>query len=248
MNQARDRGALRIGVVVPVSNANLEPDMVRMKGDGMSMHFMRAGGYDLDEIPDSDQMRKFAEASLEPVLESLCAVRPHGIVYGCTSATLSHGVSYDRRFVARMEQLSGVPCVTAAGSLVVALEALGVSRVAFTSPYTRVLNEEGAAFLRSAGIGVVHSHYIGGDLGNYGQSDLLPEDVLALGLAADHPEAEAIVLSCTDMRAVEVVEDLEHTLGKPVVTSNQASLFALAKRLDASMQIPGKLAHEGIRW
>ncbi len=248
MGLSEDRGQWRIGVIVPVSNSNLEPDMVRMKADGMSMHFMRAGGYDLDEIPDSAQMRQFAEASLTPVMEGLCAVRPHGIIYGCTSATLAHGVDYDHHFVARMEQISGIPCVTAAGSLVMALNALGLSRVAFSSPYTRTLNEEGAAFLHSAGIDVVHCHYIGTDLGNYGQSELSPEDVFALGLAADHPNADAVVLSCTDMRAVEVVETLEQQLGKPVVTSNQASLFAVAAKLGAATRVPGVLARQTIQW
>lgn len=247
MTRHEDRGRLRIGVIVPVSNANLEPDMVRMKGPGVSMHFMRAGGYDLDRIPDSDQMRGFAETSLAPVIEALGAVRPHGMIYGCTSATLSHGVDYDHRFASTMERLSGVPCVTAAGSLVSALTALGVSRIAFTSPYTRTLNEEGAGFLRSAGIDVVHTHYIGRDLGNYGQSELTPDEVLALGLAADHRDADAIVLSCTDMRTVEVVEELERRLRKPVVASNQASLFSLATRLGMPMRIPGMLARRAIR-
>lgn len=248
MQPPEDRGAWRVGVIVPLSNTNLEPDMVRMKGSGMSMHFMRAGGYDLDEIPDSAQMRQFAETSLEPVMEGLRAVRPHGIIYGCTSATLSHGVDYDRRFVARMETMSGIPCVTAAGSIVTALTALGVSRVAFTSPYTHTLNEEGAGFLRGAGVEVVHTHYCGADLGNYGQGELTPQDVLALGLASDHPHAEALVLSCTDMRAVEVVDDLEQRLGKPVICSNQASLFALTARLGAPANVPGTLARQAIRW
>lgn len=248
MQTYEDRGAPRIGVIVPLSNTNLEPDMVRMKGDGMSLHFMRAGGYDLDEIPDSEQMRQFAETSLEPVMEGLCAVRPHGIIYGCTSATLSHGVDYDRQFVTRMERMSGVPCVTAAGSIVAALAALEISRVSFTSPYTRILNEEGAGFLRTAGIEVVHAHYCGADLGNYGQGDMTPQDVFALGMAANHPDAEALVLSCTDMRAVEVVEDLEQRLGKPVVCSNQASLFVLAAKLEAPVRVPGTLARRSIRW
>ena len=33
------------------------------------------------------------------------------------------------------------------------------------------------------------------------------------------------MLSCTDMRSVEAVADLEATLGKPVITSNQAMMF-----------------------
>ncbi len=53
-----------------------------------------------------------------------------------------------------------------------------------------------------------------------------------LGLQADHPDAEAIVLSCTDMRSVEVIERLEAAVGKPVVSSNQAMLFAVLQALE----------------
>ena len=56
-------------------------------------------------------------------------------------------------------------------------------------------------------------------------------------------DAEAIVLSCTDMRSVEVVEQIEGALGKPVVTSNQAMMFALCQKLGLSRheRLPGCL-------
>ena len=72
---------------------------------------------------------------------------------------------------------------------------------------------------------------VGEDLGNYGQGALTPSDVLALGRRANDPRAEALVLSCTDMRALEALPELERELGKPVVTSNLALMFAAARRL-----------------
>ena len=153
------RGRARIGVVVPVSNSNLEPDMTMMRPSGVSLHFMRAGGYDLDRIPDSDQMRKFAEAALEEVIVGLAAARVDFVLYGCTSATLAHGLDFDRDFEARIAHLAGVGAVTAAGALVEALGDLGVSKVGLCSPYTRRLNAEGAAFLNQAGFEVV-DHFL----------------------------------------------------------------------------------------
>ena len=52
-----------------------------------------------------------------------------------------------------------------------------------------------------------------------------PEQVFELGVQADSKAAEALVLSCTDMRSVEVIAELEAKLNKPVVTSNQAMMF-----------------------
>jgi maleate cis-trans isomerase len=62
-------------------------------------------------------------------------------------------------------------------------------------------------------------------LDNTGQGALDPEAVFALGLAADHPDADAIVLSCTEMRSVEAIARLENEVGKPVISSNQAMAF-----------------------
>ena len=235
------RGIARLGIVVPVSNTNLEPDMVMLRPDGVSLHFARAGGYDIDQIPDSEQMRKFADATLDEVVDGLRAALADMVLYGCTSATLSHGPAYDRAFVERIETRAGVPAITAASAVVEAAQDLGVAKVGFCSPYTEQLNTEAAAFLGACDIEVVSDAYVGEDLGNYGQSALTPDDVFVLGCRADSPGAEAIVLSCTDMRAVEAIDALEARLGKPVITSNQALVYTAIKRLGLDGRVPGTL-------
>lgn len=235
------RGRARFGVIVPMSNTNLEPDMELLRPWGCSVHSVRAGGYDLNEVPDSQQMRNYAANSLDGVLDLLCAARPDVILYGCTSATLSMGPDYDRDFCARIEAQAGVPAVTAAGALVEALDDLEARTIGFCSPYTEELNREAAAFLGATGRQVIRSVYVGEDLGNYGQSGLEPAQVLALGRRADHPQADAIVMSCTDMRAVEIIEDLEAEVGRPVVTSNQAMMHVALKRLGIEGRVPGRL-------
>lgn len=245
IGDSASRGRGRIGVVVPVSNGNLEPDLVMMRPAGLSLHFARAGGYDLDQVPDSAQMRKFAEASLDAVVDSLAAARVDVLLYGCTSATLAHGPGFDRDFRRRIEARAAVPAVTAAGALVEALTALSVTRIGFASPYTRALAGEAAAFLEACGFQVLSQAHVASDLGNYGQSDMTPEEAYRLGLEADRPEAEAVVLSCTDLRAAEAIEALEDALGKPVVASNQALIYCALARLGwstAAASLPGRLA------
>lgn len=227
---SESRGRARIGVIVPFSNSNLEPDLTMLRPSGVSLHFARADGYDLEEVPDSDQMRGFALASLEGVLASITAVRPHLLLYGCTSATLSQGPAFDREFARRIEARAGVPAVTAAGAVVEALQRRNCKRIAFGSPYVEKLSREAIEFLSACGVQTVSSAGVGADLGNYGQSDLTPEEVFDLGLRADSPDAEALVLSCTDMRAAEIVDDLEYALKKPVITSNTALMAAAVAR------------------
>ena len=60
--------------------------------------------------------------------------------------------------------------------------------------------------------------------------------------AAD-PEADAYVLSCTNVHAPEVIEPLEDRLGRPVIASNPATLWhclRLCGREDVLPQL-GKL-------
>tara|TARA_R110002094_G_scaffold2426_16_gene10034 strand:- start:605 stop:1342 length:738 start_codon:yes stop_codon:yes gene_type:complete len=238
-----DRTGPKIGVLVPFTNCNLEPDMVALCPPGCTMHFARMGGYDVDEIPGSDQMAGLGASDITETLRLLSGVRPAAILYGCTSATLTHGSSFDRDLAARIKAGSGAVSLTAAGSLVEAIRAMGVGRVGFASPYLGEINDQAVAFLADEGIDVIHRADIGRALGNYGQGELTPEEVHDLALKADHPDAQAIVLSCTDMRAVEAIAGIEAAVGKPVITSNQAMIFAVLRALGLSGRegLPGML-------
>lgn len=235
----KSRGRARFGVLVPFTNTNLEPDMVLMRPDGVSLHFARLGGYDQDEIPDSDQMHRLGAADLSEPLRLLQGVSPDVIFYGCTSATLTHGPSFDRDLAGQIKQDSGAETVTAAGALVHAVQALGLKRIGFASPYVPAINDLAVAFLEETGVETVNRSEVSGTLDNYGQGELTPEAVYELGRAADHPDAEAVVLSCTDMRSVETIARLEAKLGKPVMTSNQAMVFQAMQLAGLSEGLPG---------
>ena len=234
-----NRGRARIGVLVPYTNTNLEPDMTLLLPEGVSAHFMRMGGYDEDEIPDEDQMAGLGSADLDAPLSLLQGAKPDVVLYGCTSATLSHGPSFDRDLARKIISQSGAQTVTAAGALVAALNTLGVTRIGFASPYVPSLNDRAIAFLTDEGFATVSRAEVDEALGNAGQGALTPDAVFDLGKRADSPEAEAIVLSCTDMRSVEVIDRLEQAVGKPVVTSNQAMVFQALQMLGISDAPPG---------
>lgn len=237
------RSGPKIGVLVPFTNVNLEPDMAMMCPAETTLHFERMGGYDVDEIPGSEQMAGLGASDLTETLRLISGVRPAAVLYGCTSATLTHGAAFDRDLAKQIGDASGAVSITAAGSLVTALRALGATKVGFASPYVGSINEEATAFLASEGIETVARADIGVDLGNYGQGELTPDEVYALALRAVTPEVEALVLSCTDMRSAETVGRLEAETDLPVVTSNQAMVFALCQALNLARPdgAPGRL-------
>ncbi len=242
--QTRTRA--KIGVLVPFTNTNLEPDMELMRPPGTTMHFQRMGGYDVDEVPGADQMAGLGASDISHDLRMISGVRPDAVLYGCTSATLTHGPEFDTDLARQIKAGSGAVSLTAAGSLVAAINALRAARVGFSSPYLGEINEQAVAFLAENGIETVKRADIGRELGNYGQGELTPDEVFELACRADHPDAQAIVLSCTDMRAVEAINRIEAHLGKPVVTSNQAMMFCLVRALGLPQHdnLPGELFNQ----
>ncbi|MEM7206361.1 MAG: Asp/Glu racemase [Pseudomonadota bacterium] len=224
MNWA-SRGRAKLGVFVPFTNTNLEADLAMLCPAGVTFHSTRLGGYDIDEIPDEKHMAQLGASSLDEELRLLGGLKPDVIIYGCTSATLAHGPDFDRELAQKSMDECGIPMVTAAGALVHALNTLGVKKVGFSSPYVRSLNADAIRFLNNSGFDVVSDSAVESELNSTEQGALTPDDVVDLACSADSSDAEALVLSCTDLRAVEAVERIESQLGKPVVTSNQALLF-----------------------
>ena len=230
------RGRARIGVVVPVSNTNLEPDLAMLVPAGVSIHVSRSGGYDVDAIPDETQMRNYSNTHADEVVDNLRHCRSDVILYGCTSATLAQGPDYDRTFCQQIEARTGIATITAASALVGALRDLEVETFAFSSPYVASLNDLAVAFIEAYGYRCVGRADQPTPLGNEAVAALTPADVVDLAERADSPEAEAIVLSCTDMRAVEAVAEIERRLGKPVVTSNQAMALWAFRHLGLALE------------
>lgn len=221
----------RIGVLVPFTNTNLEPDLQMMCPPDVSFHFTRMGGYSEDEIPDADEMAQMGDSGIETALQLIAGSKPDAILYGCTSATLAHGREFDNELAAKIRTATGAASITAAGAIIFALNALKATKVALATPYVGEINNQTMHFLSSESIETVACAEMEGELLSHEQGAIIPEQVYDLALKSDHKDAEAIVLACTDLRAVEVIEQIEEALDKPVVTSNQAMMFAVSSAL-----------------
>jgi maleate isomerase len=234
---ATPRFGTRLGVIVPSSNTNLEPDVIGLLPSGAWAHFNRIGEYAVDSVPDLSQLRELATGALESRVRELRAAGADVIAYGCTSASYAMGTAFDHELTEAMESWSSLPAVTAARGIVEAISALAVGRVGLASPYEAGVHEAAISFLETAGVQVVASAFPGRPLTNREQGEFAPADVVALARHANVPAAEAVVLSCTDMRAVELVETLEAEFGKPVITSNQALVWAALSRASVTAEV-----------
>ena len=160
------------------------------------------------------------------------------IGFSCTSGTVAVGPERARAQIAAGRP--GVPVCTPVEAAVKALDALGTRRIALLTPYLDGPSDLIAGFFAAAGIEVVTraSFKLGGDPEmNRVTRDCLIEAGREIG---SHPDAEALFISCTGLRTRAVVEPLEELLGRPVVTSNQALAWDLARTAGVQDRPPGR--------
>jgi len=69
--------------------------------------------------------------------------------------------------------------------------------------------------------------------------DQKPESIVEFASKVCLPEADVLLCPCTAWRVLEVVEELEQRLGIPVVTANQAAIWATFGKLGICRPIHG---------
>jgi maleate isomerase len=65
------------------------------------------------------------------------------------------------------------------------------------------------------------------------------DSLLDFAAYVDRPDAEAVFLSCGALRSVEILEAAEARLGKPVICSNQASLWECLRLAGVQDRVAG---------
>ncbi len=216
----------RLGLLVPSSNSTNEPEFGPVLPDGVSLH---TGRLPLEDV-NADELSAMAETATAAA-EHLAHAGVDVVAYGCTTGSLVKGHDYAEDLEARLADTTGVPAVATALSVERALEALGAETVSVVTPYVADLNDREREFLQTAGFDVAS---IGGRgiEPNREIGMLSPEAAYRQASAAVDEGADAVFISCTNYRTFEAIEPLEADLERPVVTSNQATLWDALRRLD----------------
>jgi len=225
-----------LGLIVPVTNTVNEAEWHQHTPRGVTVHSARMP---LHADVDSEAGRAALFADLEHATARLAHAPLSAIAYGCTAGSMVHPVT---ALPAQMSRLAGVPCVTTAGALVAGLHALDAGRIAIATPYHDALNDHEVAFFEAAGFTVQRIIGLGigaGGVHEYAQLARTPEGVIRRHVqAADHPDADVMLVSCTDLPVLPLIPALETALGKPVITSNQATLWAALRAVDITDDLP----------
>jgi maleate cis-trans isomerase len=160
------------------------------------------------------------------------------VILAQTSASL-FADDYDEVTIRRMSEGAGVPAVTSAQAVGRAVRALGARRIAIVSPYSDEVNQRaGRYFETKHGLETVALEGFGAT-DSYAIGQLGPENARNAFTRIDRPEIEVFVVPGGNFPTMSSIASWEHEFGKPVVTTNQASFWAMLRAFDTGYRIPG---------
>ena len=232
-----------IGVIYP-SDGVLDFEFWRCVPPGVSVHVTRVPS-SADMAASLDESARHAimaeSTDLDEAAKTFSLIDAGSVAYACTAASFTRGVGYDTEIISRIEAGSGAPATTTSTAAVAALQALGVRKLAVAAPYEDEVCKRLRRFMCDSGFDVVSPENLG--LSGTDIGEVSDDGVHALGMEAMVQEADALFLSCTGLRTIEVLEALEHDLGRPVVSANQATMWHALRigGIDATLDGLGQL-------
>ena len=234
----------RIGLLIPSRNTTMEPEFAKMAPEGVSTHAARLVLKDV-----SPSALKSMEEEVYRAASLVTAVNPAVIVVGCTSGSFVGGVGYDQNLMRKIFEHTGVQAITTSTAVIEGLLSMQIKSVAVATPYTDEVNEKEREFIEGHGIRVTRIKGLGYSepVKSYplasrpvsGMGLLEPAVAYRMALDVDTADADGIFISCTNFRTIEIIDALEKNLGKPVVTSNQASMAMALRAMGIREKVAG---------
>jgi maleate isomerase len=213
----------RIGLLLPSSNTTQEPEFVRALPDGVTLHVARLP---LRTVEPSSTARVVEDIETES--QKLADADVDAIVLAATAPSSRNGIGYDQELIGRIEAASNRKATTASTALIQALTALQVKRLALAAPWSQATNATTAGFIEASGFRIVGQSALG-HVSNLEIGLLDEQSAYDSGIAVDQADAEAVMLACGNWPTLGIVDRLEAAIGKPVLTTNQVSLWGVLR-------------------
>ncbi|KIC07351.1 hypothetical protein RA19_24430 [Leisingera sp. ANG-M1] len=220
---------------IAVANADLtERDMFLTKPEGVGVHFTRVR---MPKICTVDSLAAMEEG-LDDALDTLMPAREDTdvICYNCTAGSFVIG---EDTITAKMRaKRPGVQATTLLTGAVTAMKAMNAGRIALGTAYTDDINRMEAGYFETQGISCVSVEGLS-LMTDAEMNRVTPESLLAFAEYVDRPDADAVFLSCGALRSIEVLDAAEQRLGKPVLASNQTSMWHCLRLAGVEDRIQG---------
>ena len=234
-----DQGIARraaLGLIVLATDHTIEHEWRRMLGglDGVAFYesrLMNSASITPETLKEMERDIAYATRLIRP------GERMDVMAFACTSGAM---VISDETVAARIhEARPGIPCTTPIAAAIAGLQELGARRIALLTPYVDRINRMMRAYIEARGLAVPAMGSFNHENDNeVARIDAASVEAAVLEVGA-HPSVDAVFVSCTSLRVVHLIEDLERRLGKPVTSSNHALAWHSLRLARYDDPVPG---------
>lgn len=210
----------RVGLIILATDHTTEPDYRRMVASERIGVYVARVAYANPTTPEN--LRKMQPALTEAAALILPDEKLDAICYSCTSASVVIG---DAEIEAAVQAAKpGVTVVTPPMAAMRGLKTLGARTISVLTPYTVETSRPMADYFVRHGFEIASFTCLGFD-DDREMARIAPATLVELARQAMHPDADALFVSCTALRSALAAVAIEEAIGRPVVTSNQATAW-----------------------
>lgn len=221
-------------MLVPANNTNAEPLTAAV--------FCRVPGVELFSTRFRLPASLGAQIDLEVLGESvelIGGVRPDVIAFHGTAGSWT-GIDHDARLAGALAERTGAAVgTTATQAMLAALAAVGARRIAVVFPGTSGIVDGIAEEFATRGIEVRGRSTLPSDLSNPEIAALSASEIRSLVLNADTDGVDAVLCVGTNLRTGHLVDELETTIGLPVIDSAVAVAWHLLRSAEVTDRVSG---------
>ena len=222
------------GVLIPSTNTTAEFEYSRLLPPDWQAHYARMATSSVNRTPFSPPR----DEDVDYQAKLLGTARVEAIFLLQTSASL-FADGYCADVTRRISAAAGVPGFTSAMAIGEAVQALGTRRIALVSPYSEPVNASAKRYFEGKyGLTVVALEGFAAT-DSYAIGQLGPENARDAFARIDRPEIEAFVVPGGNFPTMASIEPWELEFKKPVVTTNQAALWAVLRHLNSADRLQG---------
>jgi len=226
---------LRIGVMLPSSCTVYEPEFAQIVSTQNGIYsytsrlFLKDTGYE-----GLAEMNK----RIEDCSEQLATIDPDIVCYMCTAGSFIGGSDGEQRIIDTISKHVKCPIVTTSGGVVSSLKNFDATKIAMLAPYDKEVVEREVFFFSQHGIKV--KDYLYQDIpDNIDRGKQLPEITYNYAKKLKYQGVDAILLSCGNIRSIEIIETLEKDVGLPVISSVTATAWKILRTAGIKDKING---------
>jgi maleate cis-trans isomerase len=217
----------RIGLIVPSNNTVIEPELYHIAPKGISFHFTKLL---MDTPRPSSNIRDVEGESVKILQHSGVNL----IVYACMSTSISDSDQWEKE----VSRKTGISTTTASSSIKSALKAVNCSKLALVCHYPTAELPPIIDWLESQSLNITKTETA--NINNQQEvCNISVEEVYKMTERANSDDADAICILGTDLRTFPIIDEIEKSIKKPVISSNLAILWKALKLSGQEEQIAG---------